>query len=50
MEYNKRMKTTTLQLTEEQIQKLNEHKKKLRISKAGIIRIAIDRFFGEDLL
>lgn len=38
------MKTTTIQLTNEQIQQLDEQKKKLRISKAGIIRMALTRF------
>jgi len=40
------MKTTTIQITEEQFKNLNEHKERLKVSKSAIIRIAIDQYFG----
>jgi len=41
-----KMKTTTIQLTDEQDKKISETKERLKISKSAIIRIAIDQYFG----
>ena len=40
------MKTMILKITDEQMKKLDEHKERTKVSKSGIVRIAIDQYLG----